>query len=227
MWTMPQTKEIKIGLRLRIVNLHKAGKGYKSISKSLDVHQSTVRQIVYKWRKFSTVATLPRSCRPAKMTSRAQRRMLNEVKKNPRVSAKDLQRSLEHANIGEDTAVQKKHCCTSEVCRRAPGCSTTLLWKYSVDRWSYSWVVWKGHTTLCVEKKMPSTPTSKPHPNCKVWWREHHGLGLLCYLRAWTACYQWQKNEFPSSSRHFAWQCPPIKAQQKLGDATRHQPKTQ
>ena len=39
-------------LRLRIVDLHKAGKGYKSVSKSLDVHQSTVRQIVYKWRKF-------------------------------------------------------------------------------------------------------------------------------------------------------------------------------
>ena len=82
--------------------MHKAGKGYKSISKSLDVHKSTVRQIVYKWRKFSTVATLPRSGRPAKMPARAQRRMLNEVKKNPRVSAKDLQKSLGHANISVD-----------------------------------------------------------------------------------------------------------------------------
>ena len=50
-----------------------------------------VRQIVYKLRKFSTVATLPRSGRPAKMTAGAQRRILSEVKKNPRVSAKDLQ----------------------------------------------------------------------------------------------------------------------------------------
>ena len=58
--------------------------------KSLDVHQFTVRQIVYKWRKVSTVATLPRSVRPAKMTARAQCSMLNEVNKNPRVSAKDL-----------------------------------------------------------------------------------------------------------------------------------------
>ena len=46
-----------------------------------------------KWRKFSTVATLTRSGRPAKMTARAQHRMLNEVKKNPRVSAEDLQKS--------------------------------------------------------------------------------------------------------------------------------------
>ena len=88
---MPRTKYILEDLRLRIVDLHKTGKGYKSISKSLDVHQST------KWTKFSTVATLPGSGRPAKMTARAQRRMLNEVKKNPRVSAKDLQKSLEHA----------------------------------------------------------------------------------------------------------------------------------
>jgi hypothetical protein len=40
--------------------------------------------------QFSTVATLCRSGRPAKMPARAQHRMLNEVKKNPRVSAKDL-----------------------------------------------------------------------------------------------------------------------------------------
>ena len=83
---MARTKEISEDLRLRIIDLHKAGKGYKSISKSLDVHQSMVRQTVYEWRKFSAVATLPRSGRPAKMTARAQRRMLNEVKKNPSVS---------------------------------------------------------------------------------------------------------------------------------------------
>ena len=67
-----------------------------------------VRQIVYKWRKFSTLATLPRSGRPAKMTARAQRRMLNEVKKSPRVSAKDLQKSLEHANISVDESTIHK-----------------------------------------------------------------------------------------------------------------------
>jgi transposase len=101
---MPQTKEISKDL-----DLHEAGKGYKSISKSLDVHQSSVRQNVYNWRKFSTVATLSRSGRPAKMTARAQRRMLNEVKKNPRVSVKDLQKSLEYVNISVDGSTCVKH----------------------------------------------------------------------------------------------------------------------
>ena len=108
---MPQTKEISEDIR--IVDLHKAGKGYKSISKSLDVHQSTVRQNDYIWRKSiygeSTVATLPRSVRLAKMTAKAQRRKLNEVKKNPRVSAKDIQNSLEHANISVDKSKHLKH----------------------------------------------------------------------------------------------------------------------
>ena len=40
-----------------------------------------------------------------------------------------------------------------------------------------------------------------------------------------------QKNEFPSLSRHFAGElkaiCPPIEAQQKMGDATGQRPKAQ
>ena len=83
---MPRTKQISEDLKLRIVALHKAGKCDKSISKS----QSMVRQIVYKWRNYSTVATLPRSGRPAKMTATAQCRTLIEVNKNPRMSAKEF-----------------------------------------------------------------------------------------------------------------------------------------
>ena len=84
------------------------------------------------------------------------------------------------------------------------------------------------HNTMCGEEKH-STPTSKPHPHCKVWWREHHGLGLLCCLRAWAACYHRWKNVFPSLSRHFAGECkaicPPIEAQQKLSRTGQRQKK--
>ena len=72
----------------------------------------------------------------------------------------------------------------------------------------FSW-----NTTLCVEKKRHSTPTSKPHPNCEIWGRGHHGLGLLRCLRAWTDCCHRWKNEFPIVSKHFAGKlktiCPP------------------
>ncbi len=36
--------------------MHVAGKGYRVISKTLDVHQSTVRQIVYECRQYGIVA---------------------------------------------------------------------------------------------------------------------------------------------------------------------------
>ncbi|KAI4787057.1 hypothetical protein KUCAC02_036710 [Chaenocephalus aceratus] len=117
---MPRTKELSEDLRLRIVDLHKAGQGYKSIAESLDVHQSTVRQVVYKWRKFSTVATLPRSGRPVKMTARAQRRMLNEVRKNPGVTARDLKTSLAQANISVDESTIRKTLTKNGVHGRTP-----------------------------------------------------------------------------------------------------------
>ena len=113
---MPRTKEISEDLR--IVALHKAGNGYKSISKSLDVHQSMVRQIVYKWRKFSTVATLSGSGCPPNMTGGAQRAM--RLKKNPRVSAKDFQKSLEHAKISIDESTIRKTLNKNGVHGRTP-----------------------------------------------------------------------------------------------------------
>ncbi|MBN3322924.1 NRSN1 protein, partial [Atractosteus spatula] len=66
-------------------------KGYKSISKYVGLHQSTVRQIVYKWKKFSNIATLPRKGCQTKINVSASHTMLKEVTRNPRVIAKDLQ----------------------------------------------------------------------------------------------------------------------------------------
>uniref|UniRef100_A0A3B5BEV4 Uncharacterized LOC103368185 n=1 Tax=Stegastes partitus TaxID=144197 RepID=A0A3B5BEV4_9TELE len=84
---MPRRNDISEDLRWRVVDLHRAGKGYKVISKSLDVHHSTVRKIVYKWKRFSTVATLPRSGRPAKtksaQTARRRRTQASQVSAEP------------------------------------------------------------------------------------------------------------------------------------------------
>ena len=81
--------------------------------------------------------------------------MLNEVKKSPGVAAKDFKKSLEHANTSVDESTicktlnkkgvhgrtpwkksllsKENHCCTSEVRKRAPECSTALLAKYYVN----------------------------------------------------------------------------------------------
>uniref|UniRef100_A0A674BTL3 Transposase Tc1-like domain-containing protein n=1 Tax=Salmo trutta TaxID=8032 RepID=A0A674BTL3_SALTR len=54
------------------------------------------------------------------MTTRAQRIMLNEIKKNPRVSAKDLQKSLEHAKISVDESTICKTLNKTGVHGRTP-----------------------------------------------------------------------------------------------------------
>ena len=96
---MARTKEISEDLRKSVVDAHQAGKGYKTISKEFGLHQSTVRQIVYKWRKFKTIVTLPRSGRPTKITPRARRVIVGEVTKDPRVTSKQLKASLTLANV--------------------------------------------------------------------------------------------------------------------------------
>ena len=88
------------------------------------------------------------------MTARTQRRILNEVKKNPGVSAKNVQKSLEHAYISVDEStmhktlnmngvhgktpqrkplLSKQNIATLQVCKSAPRCSKAVLAKYSVE----------------------------------------------------------------------------------------------
>ncbi|XP_073453489.1 uncharacterized protein [Aquarana catesbeiana] len=100
-----RSREISEDLRKQVVEAHKSGKGYKRIAKDLDLHQSTVRQIVYKWKKFSTVATLPRSGRPTKISAKARCTILKHLTENPRVTAKDLKASLalDNINVHEST----------------------------------------------------------------------------------------------------------------------------
>jgi hypothetical protein len=114
--------------------------------------------------------------------------MLNEVK-NPRGSAKDLQKSLETSTslryvkeeqcsredtTEEATAVQK-HGYTSEMRKRAPGCSTVLLAKYSVE---LKLCCLEGtHITMWRKGK---APISKPHPNSST----EEGAS---WFGAWTA----------------------------------------
>ncbi|KAK3554149.1 hypothetical protein QTP70_019076, partial [Hemibagrus guttatus] len=83
-------------LQLEVTNLpiYQSGKGYKAISKALGLPRTTVRAIIYKWRKHGTVEKLPRSDWPTKITPRAQRRLIQVVTKDPTTTSGELQASL-------------------------------------------------------------------------------------------------------------------------------------
>ncbi|KAK3567170.1 hypothetical protein QTP86_011398 [Hemibagrus guttatus] len=83
-------------LRFEVTNLpiYQSGKGYKAISKALGLPRTTVRAIIYKWRKHGTVGNLPRSGWLTKITPRAQRQLIQEVTKDPTTTSEELQASL-------------------------------------------------------------------------------------------------------------------------------------
>ncbi|KAK3565618.1 hypothetical protein QTP86_012948 [Hemibagrus guttatus] len=81
-------------MRKNVIEIYQSGKGYKAISKALGLPRTTVRAIIYKWRKHGTVENLPRSGRPTKITPRAQRQLIQEDTKDPTTTSKELQASL-------------------------------------------------------------------------------------------------------------------------------------
>ncbi|KAI4905720.1 hypothetical protein NFI96_013078 [Prochilodus magdalenae] len=57
---MGKTKELSQDLRVRIVDLHKAGMGYKKISKVLDVKVTTIGAIIRKFKEYNLTINRPR-----------------------------------------------------------------------------------------------------------------------------------------------------------------------
>ncbi len=100
--------------------MYQSGKGYKDISKALGLQRTTVRAIIHKWRKLGTVVNLPRSGRPTKITPRAQRRLIQEVIKEPRTTSKELQASLDSKVSVHDSTIRKRRGIHGRVPRQKP-----------------------------------------------------------------------------------------------------------
>lgn len=70
---------------------HVKGKGYKTISKQLDVPVTTAAQIIQKFKVHRTVANLPgRGCR-RKTDDKLKRRRIRMETKEPRTTSKRLE----------------------------------------------------------------------------------------------------------------------------------------
>ncbi len=86
----------------------------------MGLQRTTVRAIIYKWRKLGTVVNLPRSGRPTKITPRAQRRLIQEVIKEPRTTSKELQASLDSKVSVHDSTIRKRRGIHGRVPRQKP-----------------------------------------------------------------------------------------------------------
>uniref|UniRef100_A0A6I8RG85 Uncharacterized protein n=1 Tax=Xenopus tropicalis TaxID=8364 RepID=A0A6I8RG85_XENTR len=101
---MGKTKELSKDVRDKIVDLHKAGMGYKTISKKLGEKVTTVGAIVRKWKENKMTINRPRSGAPRKISPRGVSMILRKVKKHPRTTREELVNDLKLAG----TTVTKK-----------------------------------------------------------------------------------------------------------------------
>ena len=80
-------------VRDKVVEKFKAWLGYDKISQALNISQSTVQSITWKWKEFGTTANLPRHGRPPKLTGWARRALIREAAKRPMITLEELQGS--------------------------------------------------------------------------------------------------------------------------------------
>src|SRR4029434_2874383 len=102
--TMGKTKELTKDDRDKIVDLHNAGIGSKTISKQLGKKQTTIGAIIRKWKQHQTTVNRSRSGAPCKIFPRAVSVIIRKVQNNPRTIQGELVNDLKAAG----TTVTKK-----------------------------------------------------------------------------------------------------------------------
>ncbi len=101
---MAKTKELSKDVRDKIVDLHKAGMGYKTITKQLGEKVTTVGAIIRKWKKHKITVSLPQTGAPCKISPRGVSMIMRTVRNQPRTTREDLVNDLKAAG----TIVTKK-----------------------------------------------------------------------------------------------------------------------
>ena len=89
---MPKVKEHCLEVKKSIVREHEDGKGYMKLSKQLNFLASSVKSIIKKWKEQGSATNKPRTDAPKKINLRACSKLVRMVKKNPRMTKKELRR---------------------------------------------------------------------------------------------------------------------------------------
>ena len=106
-------------IRKKIIDKHVKGKGYKTISKQLDIPVTTVAHIIQKFKVQGTVANLPGRGRKRKIDDKLKRRIIRMVTKEPRTTSNEIRGELQ----GQGTSVSDRtirRCLSQSRPRRTP-----------------------------------------------------------------------------------------------------------
>ncbi len=97
-----------------------------------------IRAIIHKWRKLGTVLNLPKSGGHNKITSRAQRQLIQEVIKEPRTTSKELQPSLASIKGSVHDATIRKRLGKNGIHGRVPRQKPLLTKKTIMARLTFA-----------------------------------------------------------------------------------------
>ena len=75
--------ELSQRMRRLIVDEHSRGMGYRQISSKYNIHVSTIRAIIQRWKRYGVVTNLPTKERPRKLGERAERLITRKVMQKP------------------------------------------------------------------------------------------------------------------------------------------------
>uniref|UniRef100_A0AAY5K846 Transposase Tc1-like domain-containing protein n=1 Tax=Esox lucius TaxID=8010 RepID=A0AAY5K846_ESOLU len=210
---MAKTRELCKDIRDKIVDLHKAGMGYRTIGKQLGEKATTVGAIIRKWKKFKMTVNLPWSGAPCKISPREASMIMRKVRDQPRTTRQDLVNDLKRAG----TTVSKKtisntlrrhglkSCSAHKVPLLKPAHVQARL-KFANDHLDdpeeeWEKVMWSDETkielfglnsTLCVWRKKDEYKPKNTIPTVK------HGGGNIFLLRCFSAKGTGQLHLLPS-----------------------------
>ncbi len=100
---MGKTKELSKDTSDKIVDLHKAGMGYRTIGKQLGEKATTVGAIIIKWKKFKKTVNLPRTGASCKISPRGVPMILRKLRDQHRTTQEDLVNDLKRAGTTDST----------------------------------------------------------------------------------------------------------------------------
>ena len=108
---MGKTKGLPQQMRRLIVDEHNRGMGYRKISSKYNIHVSTIRAIIQRWKRYGVFTNLPRKGRPRKLDERPERLITRKVMQKPFTTRAELQSDLQaaDADVSQDTIGQALH----------------------------------------------------------------------------------------------------------------------
>ncbi len=190
---MAKTLELSKDVRNKVVDLHKAGTGYKTIAKQLVEKVTTVGAIISKWKKHKIFVNLPRTGVSCKISPREVSMNMRTVKNQPRTTREYLVNDLKAAG----TIVTKtSHYAVKDWNPAAPTrspCSIkhiyrpvwSLQWfrgelgESVVVRWDQNPALWHQLNSPCLEEEECCLWPQKHHPHCQTWRWKHYDLGMF------------------------------------------------